>query len=135
MTELNLQFFGGRGASSGGGSGGKDSGYVIKTENGETLNMYFSKQGGKTYYSNTINGIPEPTPNNWTEKQMIDRITENGGTITKKTKADLRREYSNYQQGRKETNAILDRAYVSDSTFVRGSRADRIRRRASRRRI
>lgn len=137
MLNLDLQFFGGRGASSGGGGGATipKSGYTITSENGQTIEWYFRKEGNNTYYSNTINGIPKPTPNNLTEKEMIERVKANGGVVNKKSKAQLKSEQKEYERQRKETDDILNQAFLRDKDFVRGSRSNRIRSRASRRNI
>lgn len=125
---------GGRGASSvNAGTGGISSAYSVRTADGQNLEFYFRRYNGETYYSNTINGEPQATPNGWTESQMIDRIVQNGGTVDKKTQSQLRDEYSQYQEDRRQTNEFLNQAYLTDRDFVRGSRANRVRLRASRR--
>lgn len=133
--ELNLQFFGGRGANSSGASigGNINSGYVVTTATGETMQWYFSKANGQTYYRNEIGEIPTPTPNGWTEKQMIDRVVANGGKAQAKSRSELIKEYTQFANNKKEMNDFLNQAYVSDRTFVKQSRALRIGRRAARR--
>lgn len=127
---------GGRGASSSGASigGNIDSGYVVTSATGQTTEWYFTKANGQTYYRNTIGEMPTPTPNGWTEKQMIDRVVANGGSAQAKSRSELKREYSQFVNEKEQTNELLNQAYVSDRTFVRDSRALRIGRRASRRR-
>ena len=114
MIKINLQIFGGRGAGGIGGSSGispTTSAYTVKNGN-NTVEWYFSKSGDTNYYRNTINGQPEPTPNNWSPKEMIDRVKENGGTVEKKTTAQLKKEVKKYQKEKAEMNDFLNREYA-----------------------
>ena len=65
------------------------SGYKVTNSNGETTEFYFYKSNGNTYYGNSINTTIEETPNGWTEKQMIERIKNSGGTAEKYSKNKL----------------------------------------------
>ena len=127
---------GGRGASSSGASigGNINSGYVVTSSTGQKTQWYFTRANGQTYYRNEIGEIPSPTPNGWTEKEMIDRVVANGGKAQAKSRSELKKEYAQFVREKEQTNVLLDQAYVSDRTFVRDSRALRVARRASRRR-
>ena len=132
---MNLQYFGGRGASSSNApiGGNINSGYTVTSATGQTMEWYFSSANGQNYYRNSIGEIPEPTPNNWTDKQMIARVKENGGTAKEKTKTELKKEYAQYTSEKEATNRLLNQAYVSDRAFVKNSRQYRTGRRAARR--
>ncbi len=59
---------GGRGGSSGIGSGGS-SGFDV-TRNGETTRYYFSSKNGQHYYQVGIGGAPQPTPMNMSASEF-----------------------------------------------------------------
>ena len=128
----------GRGSSKAGGGGAVagniNSAYTVTSNTGQTLQWYFTTSNGNTFYRNSIGAMPEPTPGNMTESEMISRVKANGGSAQKKTNAQIRREYSEYEKGREETNAFLNSAYLTDRAFTRGMRASRTTNRANRRR-
>lgn len=68
-----------------------------------------------------------------TIKQLQDRAKKNGYKVETFTQKDLDKKEKIKKQQRAETDKILNQVYVSDKTFVRGSRMDRIGRRATRR--
>ena len=125
------------GVSSGGGGSGipnVNSAYTFTDGSGNTMEMYFSKMDGQNYYSRGIGETPNPTPNNMTPSQMVGRARANGYTVDKKSNKTLKEEYDAYKKDKAETQRVLDAAYVSDSNFVKGSRANRIGNRAAARR-
>ena len=97
------------------------------------MQYFFQKQDGVTYYKNGIGEIGEPTPQNMTEQQMIDRMKSNGATVNKMSKSELTQIYDDYKADRKQTNDFLDQAYVQDKTMKRGSKYNRIGTRVRRR--
>lgn len=108
------------------------SGYNV-TFNGEDRQYFFEKHDDVTYYKTSINDIGEPTPNNMTETQMVNRMKENGASVNSMSKSELTKLYKGYQDDRKKTNEILNLAYVQDKTMKRGSRTNRIGTRVRRR--
>lgn len=109
------------------------SGYNVTASNGQKLTFYFEKSSdGTTYYRNTINGVGEPTPDNMTEKQFIERIKNNGGTADKMSDADITKQLADYRKDREEFNAMMNRESVRNRGADLGERAYRNTRRASR---
>lgn len=128
---INLQFFGGRGGSSGlskiGGVG------LDVTYNGETTRYYFEKHGNQNYYSAGMGGMAEPTPQNMTPAEFKRRVESNGAKTAPVTAAMKRADEKKHAAYRKEMDTFLDRAYASDKTFVQGSRNARKANRANKR--
>ena len=134
----------GRGSSkAGGGSGGGGmvadaikgmTGYKIQTPSGDNMEMYFEKRNGDTYYTSEIGATPERTPNGMTEREMVSRIQDNGGVVEKYTKSELIEKEERRRKNRKESNKMLDQAYVNDKDMKQGSRSDRTGNRVRRRR-
>lgn len=82
---INLQFFGGRGGSSG---LGKIGGVGLDvTYNGETTRYYFEKHGNQNYYSAGMGGMAEPTPQNMTPAEFKRRVESNGAKTAPVTAA------------------------------------------------
>ena len=128
---INLQFFGGRGGSSG---LGKIGGVGLDvTYNGETTRYYFEKHGNQNYYSAGMGGMAEPTPQNMTPAEFKRRVESNGAKTAPVTAAMKRADEKKHAAYRKEMDTFLDRAYASDKTFVQGSRNARKANRANRR--
>ena len=128
----------GRGSSKAGGAGGNIdikgiNGYDVKTADGQKMTFFFEKSEGITYYKNGIGEIGEPTPNNMTEKEFISRVEQNGASVDKMTKSEVKRKYDEYKKDREETNRVLDEAYVRDKTMKKGSKTNRIGTRVRRR--
>ena len=128
---------GNRPGGSGGGGGAATalngtSGYNV-TVNGQNMQYFFEKQDGVTYYKNSIGAIGEPTPENMTERQMIDRMKNNGVTVNKMSKSELTQLYDSYKSDRAQMNEFLNQAYVQDKTMKKGSKANRIGSRVRRR--
>lgn len=128
---INLQFFGGRGGSSG---LGKIGGVGLDvTYNGETTRYYFEKHGNQNYYSAGMGGMAEPTPQNMTPAEFKRRVESNGAKTAPVTAAMKRADKKKHAAYRKEMDTFLDRAYASDKTFVQGSRNARKANRANKR--
>lgn len=109
------------------------NGYNVKTADGTNVDYYFVKNGDNTYYGTEINHIDEVTPNNWTEKQMINRIKSNGGTVSQyKEKEIVDKEVARIKD-RRATDKFLNESYVQDKTMKKGSKANRIRGRVNKR--
>lgn len=124
----------GGGSSSGGRSEAEQNvkginGYKVTTASGDEMELFFAKNGDTNYYKRDLTEMFEETPNNWTEKQMIDRINENGGKAEKYSKKELVDKEQNRIEQRKQSDALLNQAYVSDKTMKKGSKANRIRNR------
>lgn len=121
---------GGRGGSS---SLTKSSGLDV-TIDGKTTRYYFTKSGGTNYYQRGIGDVPQPTPLNMSAGEFKKRV-ENNGAVTKNVSATQKRaDERSYKKDRQETNQFLNQNDVSDMDLKRGSRAERIRNRANRRR-
>ncbi len=123
---------GGRGGSSGIGSGGS-SGFDV-TRNGETTRYYFSNKNGRHYYQIGIGGAPQPTPLNMSASEFKKRVTSNGATVKILSASERRKDQKAYKADRKATSAFLDRETASNRTLSSGSRADAKVNRANRRR-
>lgn len=104
---VNLQFFGGRGSSSGlkkNQIAGADVTY-----DGSTMRIFFENHNGKWYRQHDFGGIPEETPNNMSPKEYIERATKNGAKvqiISEKQKVEYKKAYD---EDRKKTNEFLNR--------------------------
>lgn len=134
----------GRGSSKAGGGGNKATlsseysniqgvtGYSIKTADGNNMEFYFSKQDGQTYYRNTLSEVPEPTPNNMTESQMINRIKQNGATVKKYSDKELQDKEKKRLKDRKETSDFLDAYTARNSGADATNKAYRNSKRAGR---
>lgn len=121
---------GGRGGSS---SLTKSSGLDV-TIDGKTTRYYFTKSGGTNYYQRGIGDVPQSTPLNMSAGEFKKRV-ENNGAVTKNVSAAQKRaDERSYKKDRQETNRFLNQNDVSDRDLKRGSRAERIRNRANRRR-
>lgn len=69
-----------------------------------------------------------------TADEMIATVKTNGFTATQKTKKEIQEEYRKYKKNRENTDALLDKAYVSDKVFTAGSRSNRTTNRQNRKR-
>lgn len=127
MVKINLQFFGGRGASYGGGGGGLKQ--VIVDYGGGQKSTY-RIVNGKTYVIGAGNSPEREIPR--TLNEIITRAKESGYNTKTYTKKEYEQYEKEYKKSRSETDKILDRAYVSDKEFVKGSRMSRIGNRATR---
>lgn len=123
---------GGRGGSSGIGSGGS-SGFDV-TRNGETTRYYFSNKNGRHYYQVGIGGAPQPTPLNISASEFKKRAASNGATVKNISASEMRKDRKAYNADRKATNTFLDRETASNRTLSSGSRADAKVNRVNRRR-
>ena len=107
--------------------------HFITLGSGDNATRYvFSKHGATNYYSRD-GSDPMPTPDNMTEKEFLRRAKSNGAIIT--SKKIKRKSKNQIEKEKKARNDFLDRAYVSDRTMVKGSRAAAKRNRAVKRNI
>lgn len=110
---------GGRGASSsrvsGSGAGGSGGGLLggmqglDVTVNGETTRYYFASKNGENYYQVGTGGRLNPTPQNMTAKEFMDRVKANGGAVKKVSAKEKAKDEVKYQADRKETDKFLDK--------------------------
>ena len=129
---MNLQYFGGRGGSSG--IGGGSAGVRFTDSNGKQHNYYFYKgEEGKNYYSTSIGGQPKPTPNNMSHKEMVERLKQNTSNVKAISKAEKAKATKAYKEDRAATDRVLNQAYASDKHFTKGMKTSRIGNRATRR--
>lgn len=109
------------------------SGYNVTTSNGQKMIFYFEKSpDGTTYYRNTINGVGEPTPNNMTEKEFVERIKNNGGTADRMSDADITKQLADYKKDREEFNDMMNREYARNRGADLGEKAYRNTKKANR---
>ena len=101
------------------------TGYNVTAANGDNMEFYFKKSGDNTFYANKIGDMYEPTPNNWTEKQMINRIKSNGGTADKYSNTQLLDKEINRIKDRAEMNTFLNNAYARNKEADQGNKAYR----------
>lgn len=85
------------------------------------------------FFSRGAGATPEPTPNNMSPRQMVQRLKKNAQNVKTISKSEKARALKDYKKDRKEVDKFLNQAYVSDRTFVKGSRSDRITNRANKR--
>lgn len=121
---------GGRGGSSGIGSGGS-SGFDV-TSNGKTTRYYFTSRNGQHYYQVGIGGTPQPTPLNMSASEFKKRVTSNGATVKNLSASERRKDQKAYKTDRKATNDFLNTAEFN-RTAAKGSRSDRTNNRVNRR--
>ncbi len=137
----------GRGSSKiSGGAGGGDNnfakqaaqnvkgitGYNVTRSDGVNLDFFFQTQDGVTYYSNRLGEIPQPTPNGWTEADMIFNIKRFGGSVTSYTNKQLVNMETQRLQDRQQTNDFLNATYTRNRGADQTNRAYRNTRRANR---
>lgn len=135
----------GRGSSKAGGGGGGNAlatqavqnvqgvtGYHVKRSDGVELDFFFQTQNGDTYVSNSLGEIPQPTPNGWTETQMVNTIRQFGGQVTTYSKKQLVNMETQRLQDRQATNNLLNQSYARNGVADATNRAYRNTRRAQR---
>lgn len=108
------------------------NGYNVVSSDGTKREFYFQTEGGKTYYSNSLGVVLEPTPNDWTEKEMIDAIKNNGGQVQKYSRSELVNKEAERLKDREETNRFLNNEYARNSGADIGAKAYRNTKRAQR---
>ena len=130
---MNLQLFGGRGADYG--VSGKSSvpGVSFTDADGKEYKWYFKTNGKNHFYSTSIGGTPKPTPNNMSPKQMIEQLKKTTKNVKKISRSEKEKSLKEYKDDRAKTNDFLDREYVSNKHFVKGSRSNRITNRVNKR--
>lgn len=122
---------GGRGGSSGIGSGGS-SGFDV-TSNGKTTRYYFTSRNGQHYYQVGIGGTPQPTPLNMSAGEFKKRVTSNGATVKNLSASERRKDQKAYKADRKATDTFLDKETASNRALSSGSKAAAKTNRANRR--
>ncbi|MDO5798164.1 MAG: hypothetical protein Q4Q33_03885 [Eubacteriales bacterium] len=122
---------GGRGGSSGIGSGGS-SGFDV-TSNGKTTRYYFTSKNGQHYYQVGIGGTPQPTLLNMSASEFKKRVTSNGATVKNLSASERRKDQKAYKADRKATDAFLDKETASNRALSSGSKAAARSNRANRR--
>lgn len=120
---------GGRGGSSG---LSKQDGIAVTYE-GKTTNYYFTRVGNQNYWQEGISGIPEPVPLNMSASEFKTRVEKNGATTRKISETERQNQNKAYKAYRKDMDAFLDQASVSDRTMSKGSKLDRAYNRSMRR--
>ena len=130
MMLINLQLFGGRGSSS---SSSSRTHGVSFTDSAGKHTWFFETKGKNHFFSRGAGATPEPTPNNMSPRQMVQRLKKNAQNVKTISKSEKARALKDYKKDRKEVDKFLNQAYVSDRTFVKGSRSDRITNRANKR--
>lgn len=125
---MNLQYFGGRGSNSGIGNG---SGAKQITVNVNGTKLTYRKESDGNVYNVTEGRIGDKVPR--TMKQIEETAKKNGYKYEVMDNAQYKKAEAVKKSQRAETDKILDRAYVSDKHFVKGSRMSRIGNRATRR--
>lgn len=122
---MNLQFFGGRGSSSGISNSLRQ---VSVNMDGQTVTYRTEK--GQTYRIATGNVTGDKIP------RSLEQIVEAARKAGYDVKTYNNKEYLNYmkeyQNSRKQADKELNKAYVSDKNFVKGSRMLRDGNRATR---
>lgn len=115
-------------------AGGNSTPNMFTVDINGTQRTYRRGSDGKTVVDAT--GIPMNLPLTYDEvyKRAMTSISNGNGTLVKSYNTkDLKAYDKNQQKQRAITNQILNNAYVSDKTFVKGSRMSRIGNRAVRR--
>lgn len=110
-----------------GGAGGVGFSGLTATKNGETVNFFFYKMGKETLYANDLTSIPEQTPNGMTRAEFKQRLIANGATVREISTSEIKKMEEERKADREETDKFLNKAYLSDKTFVKGSRMERKR--------
>lgn len=95
---------------------------------------YFMKAGSKNFFQRGLGGTPEPTPNNMSKNAMVSRMQKNGAEVSVMSKSEIKKNLESHKKYREEMEKFLDKAYVSDRDFKKGSREERTGNRANRRR-
>ncbi len=125
---MNLQYFGGRGSSSG---IGKSSGAKQITVNVNGTKLTYRKESDGNVYSVTGGRIGDKVSR--TMKQIEETAKKNGYKYEVMDNAQYKKAEAKRKSQRAETERILDLAYVRDKYFVKGSRMARIGERATKR--
>lgn len=117
-----------------GGAGGSSNAVGLRvTKNGKTSTYYFYKENGRNYYQQGLGEFPEETPLNMSMSEFKRRVISDGATVKEISATEKRKAEEKRAVERAETNKFLNQSNVSDRVFVKGSRAERTRRRAERR--
>lgn len=120
---------GGRGGSSGMGGNTKLSGSRVTFKDGTKKAYFFTSKNGTNYYQEGINGIPNPTPLNMSEREFKRRVKTNGGKVERISTSEMRKAQKAYKEDRKSTSNFLNAADAQ----MGGNRGDQRRATRSRR--
>lgn len=118
---------GGRGSNFPGG----DRPHVVTDNDGNEIGTITVKNG-KAYFESV--GTGDITELSGSPEEAIGRINSNGASTRKLSRKEVREREIAHKAEREQANEALDKAYVSDEHFVKGSRTNRIGNRAARRR-
>ena len=119
------------GGSSGGGLNAIQQMFDLADNDGNSLGRIFEVQN--TVYLQRRDGTINPLPSNTDLNGYLNNVRNAGGTTSLVTKTQLKQEMAQKQAYRAQIDAFLNKAYVSDTHFVSGSRRARIGNRATRR--
>lgn len=111
---------GGRGAL----SGNSFSGAKVTFE-GATTEYYFTKRNGINYVQRDINGTPNPTPDNMSAKEYLQRAQNNGAEVHKISSKEIAAKKKAHKKHRQEMDRFLNHQSASDRMMAKGSRAAR----------
>lgn len=126
---MNLQYFGGRGASSG---IGNDSGAKQITINANGTKLTYRKESDGNVYRVVDSRVGDRIPR--TMKQIEESAKKSGFEFEVLNNTQYKKAEAAQRRQKEETDRILDSAYVRDKHFVKGSRMSRISSRAAKRR-
>lgn len=126
---MNLQYFWGRGSSSGIGNG---SGTKQITINANGTKLTYRKESDGNVYSVVDGRVGDKIPR--TMKQIEESAKKNGFEFEVLNNTQYKKAEAAQRRQKEETDRILDSAYVRDKHFVKGSRMSRIGNRATKRR-
>lgn len=108
-------------------------GYTVVTKDGNETTFYFEKNDdGETFYKNRIGEMGEPTPEGMTEQEFMDRVRNNGNSVTQMSDENIANQLSEYAKDRAELEKFLQRVSVRSDVADQISRAYRTTRKASR---
>ena len=126
---IDLQYFGGRGASSG---IGNDSSAKQITVNADGTRLIYRREPDGNVYRVMDGRIGDKIPR--TMKQIEESAKKNGFEFEVLNDTQYKKAEAAQRRQKEETDRILDQAYVRDKNFVKGSRMSRIGNRATKRR-
>lgn len=124
---VNLQFFGGRGAS----SGISDNNTKQITVNANGTKLTYRRESDGNIYSVVDGRIGNKIPR--TMEQIKEAAKKNGYEYETLNNTQYRKAEETRKQQREETDKTLNEAYVRDRYFVKGSRMSRIGNRVTKR--
>lgn len=126
---MNLQYFGGRGSSSG---IGNDSRAKQITINANGTKLTYRKESDGNVYSIVDGRVGDKIPR--TMKQIEESAKKSGFEFEVLNSTQYKKAEAARSRQKEESDRILDSAYVRDKHFVKGSRMSRIGNRVVKRR-